>query len=98
MRPTTHTLLDPSSPSQRARGLCALAVMTKAPRAEDDPLARLRQLFGGGDERARGKRRAVGVDEAERVVAGGEEIGGGVGESRAEVVAALREEREVVRQ
>ena len=33
MRPTTYTLLDPSSPTARARGRCALAVMTKAPRA-----------------------------------------------------------------
>jgi rSAM/selenodomain-associated transferase 1 len=33
MRPVTHALLDPSSPSARARGRCALAVMTKAPLA-----------------------------------------------------------------
>jgi rSAM/selenodomain-associated transferase 1 len=33
MRRTNYTLLDPSSPIPRARGRCALAVMTKAPRA-----------------------------------------------------------------
>jgi rSAM/selenodomain-associated transferase 1 len=33
MRRTNYTLLDPSSPRPRARGRCALAVMTKAPRA-----------------------------------------------------------------
>jgi rSAM/selenodomain-associated transferase 1 len=38
MRPTTYTLLDPASPSPRARGLCALAVMTKAPRAGESKL------------------------------------------------------------
>jgi hypothetical protein len=33
MRRTTYALLDPSSPVPRARGLCALAVMTKVPLA-----------------------------------------------------------------
>jgi rSAM/selenodomain-associated transferase 1 len=33
MRPTTYTLLDPSSHVRRARARCALAVVVKAPRA-----------------------------------------------------------------
>jgi hypothetical protein len=64
---------------------------------DNDPVARQGEHPGGLDEHRSRQRRAVGIDETCRAIAGGEQVRGGIKQTRAEACPARRQQPDRLR-